>query len=154
MIENAMSTHPAVALAAAVGMPDPYAGELPMCFIQIHEGVVISLDELMDYAQKNIDERPAWPKIIQIVDAIPLTSVGKIFKPSLRCEAAKLIVFKLLHDELGLPNAHVDIVAGGARGLKVDVVLSAKDQLSISLVTEALDAFQFDSSVQVEKDST
>jgi len=32
MIENAMSTHPAVMLAAAVGMPDAYAGEVPICF--------------------------------------------------------------------------------------------------------------------------
>jgi len=31
MIENAMATHPAVALAAAVGMPDAYAGEVPVC---------------------------------------------------------------------------------------------------------------------------
>ena len=33
MIENALATHPAVALAAAVGMPDAYAGELPVCYL-------------------------------------------------------------------------------------------------------------------------
>ena len=31
--------------------------------------------------QRNCNERPAWPKIIKIIDKIPLTTVGKIFKP-------------------------------------------------------------------------
>ena len=35
MIENAMARHPAVALAAAVGMPDDYAGELPVCYVAL-----------------------------------------------------------------------------------------------------------------------
>lgn len=149
MIENAMSAHPAVALAAAVGMPDAYAGELPMCFVQVHEDVEVSVEDLMDHAQNTIDERPAWPKMLKIIDAIPLTSVGKIFKPSLRCDAAKLVVSRLLHDELDLPDADVEVVAGGPRGLCVKVMLSPKDQSSTSLVEQTLEAFLFETRVQV-----
>ncbi len=62
MIENAMATHPAVALAAAVGMPDAYAGELPVCFIELRPGASVDGDRLHEHAQRTIGERPAWPK--------------------------------------------------------------------------------------------
>ena len=149
MIENAMSTHPDVALAAAVGMPDPYAGELPMCFIQVHTSGKISVEDLMEHARHTIDERPAWPKIIEIVDEIPLTSVGKIFKPSLRCDAAKLVVSNLLRDELGLLDAQVQVEAGGPRGLSVTVELAEKDQSSKSRVEQKLQDFLFEARVKV-----
>ena len=102
MIENAMSTHPAVMLAAAVGMPDAYAGEVPICFLQLQKGHEASVEELQQHAQNTIDERPAWPKIIQVIDEIPLTTVGKIYKPSLRCEAVKLKVTDLVQNKLSL----------------------------------------------------
>ncbi|MBR46780.1 MAG: acyl-CoA synthetase, partial [Rhodospirillaceae bacterium] len=46
MIENAIATHPAVALAAAVGMPEDYAGELPVCFIELRPGETTDADSL------------------------------------------------------------------------------------------------------------
>ncbi len=149
MIENAMSTHPAVALAAAVGMPDPYAGELPMCFIQIHASAKVSVEDLMDHARETIDERPAWPKIIEIIDEIPLTSVGKIFKPSLRCDAAKLAVSNLLRDELKLHDARVHVDAGGPRGLCVTVGLTEIDAPLRSRVEQKLQDYLFEARVMV-----
>ena len=149
MIENALSTHPAVALAAAVGMPDPYAGELPICFVQVHPSSNVSLDALMEHARLTIDERPAWPKVIEIVDEIPLTSVGKIFKPSLRCEAARLVVSHLLREDLNLPDAHVHAEAGGPRGLCVTVGLSADDATAQPQVEQKLGEFLFETRVNV-----
>ncbi|WP_170566374.1 AMP-binding protein [Ruegeria atlantica] len=149
MIENAMSTHPAVALAAAVGMPDPYAGELPICFIQVHTSDEVTVEDLMAHAQNTIDERPAWPKIIKIVDEIPLTSVGKIFKPSLRCDAARLVVSNLLREQLKMPDAHVQVEAGGPRGLCVTVSLSETDVSSRSSVEQKLQDFLFETRVEV-----
>ena len=55
MIENAITTHPAVSVAAAVGMPDAYAGELPVCFIQLNEDAEVSVAELHAHAQSTID---------------------------------------------------------------------------------------------------
>lgn len=149
MIENALATHPAVALAAAVGMPDAYAGELPMCFVQLHPDADTSTADLMAHAQATIDERPAWPRIIEVIDAIPLTSVGKIFKPSLRCDAAKHVVSDLLHNEVNLPDAKIDVVAGGARGMCVHVTLPASNQSAKADVEEALGAYLFETQVHL-----
>jgi fatty-acyl-CoA synthase len=150
MIENAMSTHPAVTLAAAVGMPDAYAGELPVCFVELVPDADVSIEELQKHAQSAIDERPAWPKQIHIVDAIPLTTVGKIFKPSLRCDAAKRRVTDLVQGELGLSNASVDVAAGGARGMRVTVTLPEDNQSSISDLEAALATFLFEARVVVQ----
>ena len=149
MIENAMSTHRAVALAAAVGMPDAYAGELPMCYVQLHPGAEFSDADFMSHARKNIDERPAWPKIIRVVDEIPLTSVGKIFKPNLRCDAARLVVSNLLLDEMNLSDADIQVVAGGPRGLCVNIGLAAQDRSLVPVVEKALAAFLFETQVTV-----
>jgi len=149
MIENAMTTHPAVKLAAAVGMPDAYAGELPVCFVELLPGADVSLEDLQQHAQNSIDERPAWPKLIQPIDAIPLTTVGKIFKPSLRCDIAKTKITELVQSELGLSSARIDVVAGGNRGMRVTVTLSKGDQSSVATLEAALAAFLFEAQVQV-----
>ena len=150
MIENAMSAHPTVALAAAVGMPDAYAGELPVCFVELHEGVEVSDEELHKHARATIDERPAWPKHFHIVDAVPLTSVGKIYKPSLRCKAAELRVTDLVQNELQLPSADVEALDGGARGMRVTVTLAEADRSSVPTVEKALAAYLFEAKVQVQ----
>ena len=82
-IEEPLHRHPAVALAAAVGRPDVHAGEVPVAYVQLRPGASATTDELAAFAQANIGERAAWPKQIEIVDALPLTAVGKIFKPAL-----------------------------------------------------------------------
>jgi fatty-acyl-CoA synthase len=149
MIENAMAEHPAVALAAAVGIPDAYAGELPMCFVALRAGASATEDELQAHAQRTIAERPAWPKRIRIVDAIPLTSVGKIYKPTLRCIAASTVVQELLRGPLGLPDAQLDVREGGRRGLRVSVMLDARDAAQAPAVEQALAGFLFESEVGV-----
>ena len=149
MIENVMATHPAVALAAAVGMPDAYAGELPICFVELRSGADVSMEDLQQHAQNSIDERPAWPKFVEVIDTVPLTSVGKIFKPSLRCTAAKIKVLDLVQNEMGLENARVDVVTGGARGMRVTVTLSHKNQSSVEKLETALAAYLFEARVLI-----
>lgn len=149
MIENAMAAHPAVALAAAVGMPDAYAGELPVCYVELRPGADVSIEDLHRHAQGAIDERPAWPKHILVMDAIPLTSVGKIFKPSLRCDAAKQRVTDLVQNDLGIANARVEAATGGSRGMRVTVTLSEDSKSSRAELETALAAFLFEARVQV-----
>lgn len=88
LIESCFESHPAVLLAAAVGMPDEYAGELPVAFVQLRQGSGVGVDELKQYAFAHIAERPACPKRIFLVEALPVTAVGKIFKQRLRELAA------------------------------------------------------------------
>ena len=148
MIENTMATHPDVVLAAAVGAPDAYAGELPVCFVELRPGAEVSDADLHAHAQAGIDERPAWPKQIYRIDTIPLTTVGKIYKPSLRCDAARHKITQLLHEEMGLPGARVDVAEGGARGMRVTVTLAADDKASAGAVEKALADFLFEARVE------
>lgn len=111
LIENCLEQHSAVSVAAAVGMPDEYAGELPMAFVQLREGVNVSSDELRAYAIEHIAERPACPKRVVILETLPVTAVGKVFKPRLREMAADMILEELLTPYLGsvgIRSRHLD----------------------------------------------
>ena len=149
MIENAISSHPAVSIAAAVGIPDIYAGELPICFVELLPDCNISEKELLDHAKKLINERPAWPKIIKIIDKIPLTTVGKIFKPQLRCLATKLKVVDLLKTEFGIDNANINVNMGGTKGIVVSIKLAKSNNNFIGKIESTLANFTFESKVQV-----
>lgn len=83
-VEEVFLTHPAVVTAAAIGMPDGYAGELPVVFLQLETGAHVRMDELKGHARARIPEPAAFPKRIEILDQIPLTPIGKIYKPALR----------------------------------------------------------------------
>ncbi|HSV82170.1 MAG TPA: acyl-CoA synthetase [Ramlibacter sp.] len=88
VIEDALGAHPAVQLCAAVGAPDAYAGELPVAFAQLRPGAHATEAELLAFAAAGVDEAPARPKSVTIVERLPMTNVGKIFKPELRALAA------------------------------------------------------------------
>ncbi|BAN47091.1 AMP-binding protein [Metapseudomonas resinovorans] len=88
LIENCLESHPQVSLAAAVGMPDEYAGELPVAFVQLRRGSLARVDELLAYALEHMAERPACPKRIFLLEQLPVTAVGKIIKHRLRELAA------------------------------------------------------------------
>jgi fatty-acyl-CoA synthase len=89
VIEEALVRHPAVETAAAVGLPDSYAGEVPMAFVQLKPGATVTQDELREFCRKEIPERAALPVQVVTIPLMPLTGVGKIFKPALRLDAAQ-----------------------------------------------------------------
>jgi fatty-acyl-CoA synthase len=96
VIEDALGAHPAVALCAAVGAPDAYAGELPVAFATLKEGAHVSEDELLAFTAERVDEGPAKPKSITIIERMPVTNVGKIYKPELRTLATAAVVQALI----------------------------------------------------------
>ena len=109
-------------LAAAVGRPDPHVGELPVAYVQLKPGAAATEDELMSFAKAQISERAAIPKAIRLVGSLPLTSVGKIFKPALR--------EREIGDALDAALAAAGALADGIKvtndphvGVKVDVML-------------------------------
>ena len=59
---------------------------MPVAYVQLKEGMSATEEELLEFAANNIGERAAVPKRIYIIDEIPLTAVGKIFKPTLTFE--------------------------------------------------------------------
>lgn len=90
VMEEVLTRHPAVETAAAVGLPDSYAGELPMAFVQLRPGAVATAEELREFCRREITERAAVPVQVVVIPVMPLTGVGKIFKPALRLQAAQL----------------------------------------------------------------
>lgn len=96
MIEEAFFKHEAVADVAAIGKPDARVGELPVAYIQLKPGSSATEDELLAFGQEHIHERAAIPKEIYVIDHLPTTAVGKVFKPDLRND----IVAKLVRQEL------------------------------------------------------
>ena len=116
MIEAALLQHPEVELAAAVGEPDEYAGELPVAYVSLRPGSRVDADALSAFANARIPERPAFPKRIEILAAIPLTAVGKVYKPRLRVLACEHALTQRLRDA-GLLDGVAVAVEDGARGL-------------------------------------
>jgi len=83
-IEEVANSHPDVNLGAAVGMPDVYAGEVPVVFVEPRAGASLDPDAVLAYISERIHEPPARPKKVFVIPKIPRTGVGKIFKPTLR----------------------------------------------------------------------
>ena len=121
-IEEVFFQHPAVALAAVVGQPDAYAGELPVAYVQAKPGATIDVDELLDFVRQRTPERAAVPVKLYVIDAVPLTGVGKVFKPALRLDAARRMVSALLAD-LVPAGASLD-VAVQAHAVHGDLIIA------------------------------
>jgi fatty-acyl-CoA synthase len=95
-IEEALLRHPAVAAAAAVGRPDRYSGEVPVAYVVPAGPGHFDETGLLAWASAAIDEPAARPKRVYPVDAIPVTAVGKQFKPALAADAAARAVTEAL----------------------------------------------------------
>lgn len=96
VIEEAFLRLSDVDTCAAVGEPDSYAGELPVVFVTVKSGSGATSASLLAAAMAHIPERPAMPKKVVILDKLPTTLVGKIYKPALRALAARAKVEELL----------------------------------------------------------
>lgn len=123
-IEEVFFRHPAVALAAVVGQPDAYAGELPVAFVQLKPDAKIEAAELIGFVRERTPERAAVPVNVFFVDALPLTAVGKVFKPALRWDAARRAVSQMLED-LRQPDLQitVEVAAHSMHGSLITVTL-------------------------------
>lgn len=115
-IEEALQAHPAVALAAAIGCPDAYSGEVPVAYVQLKPGCICDTEALQEYADLHISERAAVPKRIEILEALPLTAVGKIFKPALQQREIARVVQREI-EYLELTDIALDVVQDPRRGL-------------------------------------
>ncbi|MCX2714430.1 acyl-CoA synthetase [Mycolicibacterium sp. J2] len=89
VIEDALLAHPDVTAAAAVARPDAHSGEVPVGFVTVRAGATVTGDDLTAFAAERISERAAIPKTVTVIDAIPVTDVGKPYKVPLRATAAE-----------------------------------------------------------------
>lgn len=98
LIEDVAYVDDAVMQAAAVGMPDSYAGEVPVLYITLRPGCTFDLESFKSALRCRIAEPPARPRSVFVVDALPLTPVGKIARYKLRQDAALRVVEAVLSD--------------------------------------------------------
>jgi fatty-acyl-CoA synthase len=121
-IEEPLHRHPGVQLAAAVGRPDAHAGELPVAYVQPKPGAVVSETELLELLARAIGERAALPKHVRIVREMPLTAVGKIYKPELKRREAKDALETALR-EAGVSFAALEVADRPGRGMVAELQL-------------------------------
>ncbi len=89
LIEDILYSHEEVELAAAVGRPDQRVGEIPVAYVQLRADATFDEEALKEYVRERIQERAANPVEIVSLTPMPLTGVGKIFKPALRHDIAQ-----------------------------------------------------------------
>lgn len=139
MIEEALHKHPAVAMAAAVGKPDEKAGELPVVYVQLKPGAHADEAELLAHAARHIPERAAIPKDAWIIESIPLTAVGKTFKPALRFDAIAR-VYQAALAKLD-QRLRVEVLSDDKRGQVAHIHLPAGQATLAGAVTQRLAGF-------------
>ncbi len=83
-VEDAAMTHPAIALAAAVAMPDPVFGEKICLYAELTESQTIDLPELVEYLLGLGVSKELLPERLIVVDELPRSSGAKIAKGQLR----------------------------------------------------------------------
>ncbi|TCO69424.1 acyl-CoA synthetase [Rhodovulum euryhalinum] len=115
-IEQALAGHRDVAFVGAIGQPDAFAGELPCAYVELVQGATATPEDLLDYARVHIHERAAIPKHVEILDELPKTAVGKVFKPDLRKRAIQRVYDAAL-SEAGLAVRVAEVVEDRKRGL-------------------------------------
>jgi fatty-acyl-CoA synthase len=106
VIEDGLLAHPAVRAAVAVGRPDRHSGEVPVAYVVPAGPGRLDEAELLAWAGTAIDEPAARPKRIYPVTEIPVTAVGKPFKPALIADAAGRAITEALA-AAGLADARV-----------------------------------------------
>ncbi|MEZ5658662.1 MAG: AMP-binding protein [Burkholderiaceae bacterium] len=139
-IEEAFAALPEVALAAAVGQPDAHAGEVPVVFVTLKPDHSATPEALAVAAAGAIAEAPARPRRVIIIGEMPLTGIGKIYKPALRRDAC-VHAFRQALAGLGEPPPDVVVQDDGGQ-LRVSVDLrGAADAARIEAVRAALRGF-------------
>ncbi len=130
-IEEALLGHDAVAFAGAIGQPDAHSGELPCAFVELVAGASVSEAELLEYCKVHVHERAAIPKHLTVLDELPKTAVGKVFKPDLR-KMAITRVYNGALEQAGVAARVVSVTDDKKRGLVAQVAANGSSDADIN----------------------
>lgn len=90
-IEDCLAGHPAVQLAAAVGKPDPVRTEIVKAYVVLRPGETSSpalAAEIREWVKSRLSMHE-YPREVDFVDSLPLTTSGKVIRHLLRKQAAE-----------------------------------------------------------------
>jgi fatty-acyl-CoA synthase len=94
---------------------------VPVAYVALAAGATVTQEELLAWAAGHVTERAGVPKTVTLLDRLPVTDVGKLYKLALRADAAR--------------RAVTDTLAGVGDGIEVDTVI--EDGSVIAVVTAA-----------------
>jgi long-chain acyl-CoA synthetase len=86
-VESVLYNHPAVRLAAAIGIPDTYHGEIVKACVALKPGTTAARDDLIAHCRTSLADYKV-PRVVEIRDTLPMSAVGKILYRVLRDEHA------------------------------------------------------------------
>ena len=104
--------------------------------MELVSGSTVTEAELLDYARLHVHERAAHPKHMTILDELPKTAVGKVFKPDLR----KMAITRVYNSALAkadCPARVVSVVDDKKRGLVAKLAANGAEDAQVSAVLGA-----------------
>lgn len=139
LIDEVLTRHPAVLHAAAVGRPCPDKGELPIAYVELREGHAADVPALLAHGRAHIQERAAVPVDVIVVEAMPMTAVGKVSKPELRIDALRRV-----GEECARRPVTVE-----ERGGKLTLVVAAVDQADRDALAAIFAPYTFATRIEI-----
>lgn len=138
IVEEAMHKHSAVAMAAVVGRPDAKVGEVPVMYYQEVAGASATQTELAEFAVTHVSEQAAIPKDFIKLDALPMTTVGKIHKVTLNMMEIERTIRKTA-DDIGADLISLRVDQDSSRGIIATISAGSNN----NALAKALGAYAF-----------
>ncbi|MFE4500950.1 acyl-CoA synthetase [Rhodococcus sp. NPDC056743] len=136
VIEDALLAHPDVTGAAAVACPDIHSGEVPVAYVTLTSDSTVTEQSLLDWSAGKVIEAAAAPKSVTVVDALPVTDVGKPYKLALRADATGQVAARVLDHVAGVVD-----VAGLVEDGDVIVAVTLESDGDAAGVKSVLDGY-------------
>ena len=111
---------------------------MPCAFVELIKGSEVDSKELLEHAKKNIGEKAAIPKELDLLAEMPKTPIGKVFKPDLRKMAIKRIYNEVL-EKSDLDVNIEKVIDHPKKGLTA--VVSGPDKIKTDQVGNLLNKF-------------
>jgi fatty-acyl-CoA synthase len=140
-IENVLDSHPSVRLSAAVPRPDADVGEVPVAYVELEPGSACLPAELLMWSRKQMSDPAAVPRRITVLEALPLTPIGKVFKPGLVADEIKDALRSTVQALPGVVTTGVSITNGPHGGRLAQVRVSAQSPSVEQTVADELGRF-------------